>query len=162
MTSQHCDNIECKSWNIIHLVPCRMPWFSSIHISLILLELKIQCKVNLDRLWLLDQSHNCISRIKGPQSLFVKWVYGLHGGLSKYPRRALHTSERRAGASPKKARALAPQPWHALTMAYLDPSPPRPGLTLHSWRLLVHITHIECTSFSRSKIQYICSLPLSK
>ena len=36
---------------------------------------------------------------------------------------------------------------------------------LNSRRLLVHITHIECSSSSstsRSKIQYICSLPLSK
>ena len=35
-------------------------------------------------------------------------------------------------------------------------------LPLHSWRPLVHITHIKWTSSSRSKIQYICSLPLSK
>jgi len=34
---------------------------------------------------------------------------------------------------------------------------------LHSWRSFVHITHIECTSFSRFKVQYIyaCSLPLT-
>ena len=33
---------------------------------------------------------------------------------------------------------------------------------LHSWRPLVRITHIECTSSSTSKIQYVCSIPLSK
>jgi hypothetical protein len=38
---------------------------------------------------------------------------------------------------------------------------PNPHMTLHSWRPLVHITHIECIWSSRSKIQYICSLPLS-
>ena len=42
------------------------------------------------------------------------------------------------------------------------------NLLLHSWRSLdyithiVHIPHIECTSFSRSKIQYIWSLALNK
>ena len=36
------------------------------------------------------------------------------------------------------------------------------SLLLHSWRPLTHKSQIECTSPSRSKIQYICSLPLSK
>ena len=35
-------------------------------------------------------------------------------------------------------------------------------LPLHSWRPFVHKSHIECTSTSRSKIQYKCSLPLGK
>ena len=35
-------------------------------------------------------------------------------------------------------------------------------LPLHSWRPLIHKSHIECTSPSRSQIQFICSLPLSK
>ena len=35
-------------------------------------------------------------------------------------------------------------------------------LPLHSWRPLIHKSHIECTSPSRSKIQYTSSLPLSK
>ena len=35
-------------------------------------------------------------------------------------------------------------------------------LPLHSWRLLDHKSHIECTSPSRSKIQYICALPIGK
>ena len=35
-------------------------------------------------------------------------------------------------------------------------------LLLHSWRSLTHKSHIECTSPSRSKIQYICPLPLRK
>ena len=36
------------------------------------------------------------------------------------------------------------------------------SLPLHSWRPLAHKSHIECTSPSRSQIQYICSLPWSK
>ena len=36
------------------------------------------------------------------------------------------------------------------------------SLLVHSWRLLIHKSHIECTSPSRSKIQYTCSLPLCK
>ena len=35
-------------------------------------------------------------------------------------------------------------------------------LPLSSWRPLDYKPHIECTSPSRSKIQYICALPLSK
>ena len=35
-------------------------------------------------------------------------------------------------------------------------------LPLHSWRPLEYKSHIECTSPSRSKIRYICALPLSK
>ena len=35
-------------------------------------------------------------------------------------------------------------------------------LSLHWWMPLIHKSHIECTSPSRSQIQYICSLPLSK
>jgi hypothetical protein len=35
-------------------------------------------------------------------------------------------------------------------------------LHLHSWRSLVHISHIECTSPSRFRIQFICVLPLNK
>ena len=42
--------------------------------------------------------------------------------------------------------------------------PPMPDfekkMPFHFSRPLVHIAHIECTSSSRSKIQYICSLPL--
>ena len=44
--------------------------------------------------------------------------------------------------------------------------PTLPYLTLawsvDSWRPLVHIIKIECTSLSKFKIQYICSLLLSK
>ena len=35
-------------------------------------------------------------------------------------------------------------------------------LPLHSWRPLDYKSHIECTSPSRSKIQYTCALPSSK
>ena len=39
----------------------------------------------------------------------------------------------------------------------------RPSLMpLHSWRPLVHNSHIECTSSWRPIIQYVCSLPLRK
>ena len=43
----------------------------------------------------------------------------------------------------EKARASAPWPQPAPTLAW----------PLHSRRPLVHLNHIECTSFSRSKIQ---------
>ena len=35
-------------------------------------------------------------------------------------------------------------------------------LPLHSWRLLVHNFHIECSSPARSEIQYMCTFPLNK
>ena len=35
-------------------------------------------------------------------------------------------------------------------------------IPLHYWRPLFHITHIECTSSSRSETKYICSLRLCK
>ena len=45
------------------------------------------------------------------------------------------------------------------------PTPPKFGkkiLPLESWKPLVHKTLIECTSPSRSKVQYICAFPISK
>ena len=44
----------------------------------------------------------------------------------------------------------------------LPPLRPTIILPLHSWSPLGHITHIECTSSSRSTIQFIWSLSLSK
>jgi hypothetical protein len=44
------------------------------------------------------------------------------------------------------------------------PAPPENKKTLlfHSWRPLDYKSHIECTSPSRSQIQYICAIPPSK
>jgi hypothetical protein len=49
-----------------------------------------------------------------------------------------------------------------LTEIYCPPRPTSKKYCLCiSWRLLDHKSHIECTSPSRSKIQYICALPIS-
>jgi hypothetical protein len=55
-------------------------------------------------------------------------------------------------------------PWKfmSLTENYcpLRPTSKKP-LSLHSWRPLDYKSHIECTSPSRSTIQYICALPIN-
>jgi hypothetical protein len=64
-------------------------------------------------------------------------------GLSRYPPQAFALVGRRA--TPKKPELGLLRPW---------PNPPTMARPLHSWRPLVRITHIECTSFSKSKTQY--------
>ena len=46
----------------------------------------------------------------------------------------------------------------------LLPTPPnfKFFLPVHSWKSFVHKSHLQCTSPSRFKIQYLCSLPPSK
>ena len=48
-----------------------------------------------------------------------------------------------------------------LSKTFARPTSEKP-LPSHSWRPLIHKSHIECTSPSSSKIQHIWSLPLSK
>ena len=58
--------------------------------------------------------------------------------------------------------------WGSLPKEIFEPTenccPPRPIskkiLPLYSWRPLDYKSHIECTSSSRSKIQYICAVPI--
>ena len=69
-----------------------------------------------------------------------------HMGLPKNPLRALHASGQRASAAPKK----------------LELRPPDLGMTLAFLQVACPYDPYERTSFSRSKIQYICSLSLSK
>ena len=52
--------------------------------------------------------------------------------------------------------------WPRLKTAARPPDFEKNSLHLHSWRPLTHKSHIEWTSPSRSKIQYLCSLPLSE
>jgi hypothetical protein len=61
---------------------------------------------------------------------------------------------------------VGPRPQHASFTARMKPMLPawlqKINFPLNSWRPLVHITHIECTSSSTSKIQYVFSISLSK
>ena len=54
--------------------------------------------------------------------------------------------------------------WFSVPYWKLLPARPilKKPLPLNSWRPLVHKSHIECASSSRSQIQYTCLLPLSK
>jgi hypothetical protein len=75
----------------------------------------------------------------------VRWIYrgwGPRSGASGYPHKRMSTF-------------LDPDQKLLPTMLDFEEKMP-----FHSSRPLVHIAHIECTLSSRSKIQYICSLPL--
>jgi hypothetical protein len=81
---------------------------------------------------------------------------------TKYPLRTMGGV--RSGRRPPPAKFLAPP--GIFPNPPENSCPPRPKtkktLLLHSWRPLDYKPHIECTSPSRSQIQYICALPPSK
>ena len=110
------------------------------------------------------------TRLKAPDRGNVRALIGWKGGDRPS---SLHTRRSRP-KGPKKSTwikrlhgVLHGELWikvHGLFFSYW--CPPRPTskklLPLYSWRLLDYKSHIQCTSPSRPKIQYICSLPLSK
>ena len=75
------------------------------------------------------------------------------------PPRTFRTVRIRRGQSPDEKKSIF---WTCPKTAARPSDFENTSMLLHSWRPLTHNSRIECTSPSRSEIQYICSLPLSK